>query len=97
MAAFNPNGAEPLGTRNRDEGYLYWLAWLGHNGDSVFSAGDGNGFFRRIYFTIGCDQISEIVRSTLPFEETLREIVTGLTPDNQNLLCPGLPTSPNSD
>jgi phospholipid/cholesterol/gamma-HCH transport system substrate-binding protein len=96
MAAYNPNGAEPLGATGRDEGYLYWLAWLGHNGDSVFSAGDANGFFRRIYFTIGCDQISEIVKAASPVEETLRQVVTGLTPQNQNLLCPGLPTSPNN-
>ena len=61
MAAHNPNGAEPAGTPGRDEGYLYWAAWLGHNGDSVFSAGDGNGFYRRIYFTAGCDQLLNIV------------------------------------
>ncbi len=96
MAAYNPNGAEPLGAKGRDEGYLYWLAWLGHNGDSVFSAGDGNGFFRRIYFTIGCDQLSEIVQAATPVEQSLREIVTGLTGQNQDLLCPGLPSDPNN-
>ena len=40
------------GPPDRDEGYLYWAAWLGHNGNRVFSAGDGNGFYRRIYLTI---------------------------------------------
>ena len=29
MAAYNPNGAESPGTPGRDEGYLYWLGWLG--------------------------------------------------------------------
>ena len=43
----------------RDEGYLYWVGWLGHNGDTVFSAGDGNGFYRRIYLTVGCDQLAD--------------------------------------
>ena len=33
MAAYNPRGAEPAGTADRDEGYLYWAAWLGHNGN----------------------------------------------------------------
>ena len=33
MAAYNPNGAEPPGTPNRDEGYLFWAAWLGHNSE----------------------------------------------------------------
>ena len=59
MAAYNPDGAEPAGTAGRDEGYLYWAAWLGHNGNTVFSAGDGNGFYRRIYFTAGCDQLRQ--------------------------------------
>lgn len=90
MAAFNPNGAEPSGTPDRDEGYLYWAAWLGHNGNSVFSAGDGNGFARRIYFTIGCDQLIEIVEASTSAEQTLREIVTGFTGATRDLLCPSL-------
>ena len=35
MAAFNPGGAQPPGAPGRDEGYLYWAAWLGHNNNSV--------------------------------------------------------------
>ena len=31
MAAYNPNGAEAPGTTGRDEGYLYWLGWLGQS------------------------------------------------------------------
>jgi phospholipid/cholesterol/gamma-HCH transport system substrate-binding protein len=61
MAAFNPHGAEPTGTPGRDEGYLYWAAWLGHNGNTVFQAADGNSEFRRIYFTAGCSQLKNIV------------------------------------
>jgi phospholipid/cholesterol/gamma-HCH transport system substrate-binding protein len=88
MAAFNPNGAEPAGTNGRDEGYLYWAAWLGHNGASVFSTGDGNGFFRRIYFTVGCDQLDEIVESSSAAVEAIKEIITGLTGATRTLLCP---------
>ena len=29
MAAYNPNGAEAPGVAGRDEGYLFWAAWLG--------------------------------------------------------------------
>jgi phospholipid/cholesterol/gamma-HCH transport system substrate-binding protein len=61
MAAFNPNGAEPPGTPNRAEGYLYWAAWLGHNGNSVFSAQDANGLYRRIYFTLSCANAANIL------------------------------------
>ena len=28
MAAYNPRGREAVGTAGRDEGYLYWAAWL---------------------------------------------------------------------
>jgi phospholipid/cholesterol/gamma-HCH transport system substrate-binding protein len=88
MAAFNPNGAEPLGADGRDEGYLYWAAWLGHNGDSVFSAGDGNGFYRRIYFTIGCDQVLNFVsQQSLP--QAIVELVTGFTGPVRDTACPG--------
>ena len=90
MTAYNPKGAEPSGVPDRDEGYLYWAGWLGHNGDSVFSAGDANGFVRRIYFTVGCDQLLEIVESSSAAEQTLKEIVTGLTGATRELLCPSL-------
>jgi phospholipid/cholesterol/gamma-HCH transport system substrate-binding protein len=88
MAAYNPNGAEPSGTPKRDEGYLYWAAWLSHVGDSVFSTGDGNGFFRRIYFTVGCDQLAEIIQSSSAAIQTIKEIVTGLTGATRTALCP---------
>jgi phospholipid/cholesterol/gamma-HCH transport system substrate-binding protein len=80
MAAYNPNGAEPTGTQGRDEGYLYWLAWLGHNGDSVFSSGDGNGWWRRIYLTMSCANVGALA-ATSP----LAPAVTGF----DQLLAPG--------
>jgi phospholipid/cholesterol/gamma-HCH transport system substrate-binding protein len=53
IGAFNPNGAEGLtgnnqADRNRQEGYLYWLAWLGQNTVSLFSTSDAQGPIRRI-------------------------------------------------
>jgi phospholipid/cholesterol/gamma-HCH transport system substrate-binding protein len=88
MAAHNPHGAEPEGTPGRDEGYLYWAAWLGHNGDTVFSAGDGNGLYRRIYFTAGCDQITNIIKGVNPgTTNPLAELVTGLTTPVLGQLC----------
>jgi phospholipid/cholesterol/gamma-HCH transport system substrate-binding protein len=76
MAAYNPNGAEapgggdlacnepqpPESANNcRDEGYLFWAAWLGHLGNTVFSTQDANGPFRRIYFTLSCGNIFNIL------------------------------------
>jgi phospholipid/cholesterol/gamma-HCH transport system substrate-binding protein len=95
MAAFNPDGAEgangpdPNPGEPRDEGYLYWAAWLGHNGNSVFQAADGNGHYRRIYITAGCDQIANLVFDVNPLVKQLRQVVTGYTTPILNALgCP---------
>ena len=85
LAAFNPGGAEAVGTAGRDEGYLYWLAWLGHNGDSVFSSGDGNGWWRRIYLTLGCENVGALAGVS-----PLAPAVTGF----DQLLAPGGPCQP---
>jgi hypothetical protein len=54
MGAYNPNGAEGLSNdlvkdRQREEGYLYWLAWAAQNTVSLFNTADANGPFRRGY------------------------------------------------
>jgi phospholipid/cholesterol/gamma-HCH transport system substrate-binding protein len=53
ILAFNPGGNEGLTgqagrDRARQEGYLYWLAWAGENGASVFSTADAQGVWRRL-------------------------------------------------
>jgi phospholipid/cholesterol/gamma-HCH transport system substrate-binding protein len=70
MAAYNPHGREgcpggqcspqPNG-RQRDEGYLYWAAWLAHNGNSVFANQDANGLYRRVYFTASCSTLLNMI------------------------------------
>jgi len=52
IGAYNPGGAEGLTgdlarDRDRQEGLLYWLAWVSQNGVSLFSTSDANGPFRR--------------------------------------------------
>src|SRR3954467_7720464 len=60
IAAYNPvrseainsgcenDGACSAAERNRNEGYLYWLAWIGQNTTSIFSTRDAQGIFRRV-------------------------------------------------
>jgi phospholipid/cholesterol/gamma-HCH transport system substrate-binding protein len=54
MGAYNPGGAEGLDgksiaqQRQRQEGFLYWLAWTAQNGTSLFSTADGQGPWRRV-------------------------------------------------
>ena len=66
IAAYNPNGREPLpdnfeAAQNRDEGLLFWLAWVAHNTNSVFSTGDASGPFRRISATGSCSTFQGLV------------------------------------
>ena len=86
MAAFNPRGKEPAGTAGRDEGYLYWAAWLSHNGVSPFAAQDGNGFYRRIYYTASCQNITNLLTGS-PAGPVITGLVTGLPA----LFTPGAP------
>jgi phospholipid/cholesterol/gamma-HCH transport system substrate-binding protein len=69
MTAFNPNGKEPLpsnqqAARARDEGYLFWVAWVAQNTVSIFSTADAQGPFRRAYFGTTCDLVREQVAHT---------------------------------
>ena len=91
MAAYNPDGAEPAGTPGRDEGYLYWVGWLGHNTSQLFSSGDGNGFYRRVYLDDGL-RAGQSRSSTNPHPavEALTQLVTGFTDpvrDSSRWLC----------
>jgi phospholipid/cholesterol/gamma-HCH transport system substrate-binding protein len=70
MAAYNPNGAEPPGTPGRDEGYLYWLGWLAHVGNSTFSSQDAHGVYRHIYLMVTCNTAKSIV-ATSPLASTI--------------------------
>jgi phospholipid/cholesterol/gamma-HCH transport system substrate-binding protein len=54
IGAHNPNGAEGLtgnlaADRARDEGYLYWLAWVVQMNVSLFSTSDAQGPLRRAF------------------------------------------------
>jgi phospholipid/cholesterol/gamma-HCH transport system substrate-binding protein len=60
MAAYNPKGREPVTAANRDEGYLYWLAWTAQTGNSVFSMADGDGLFRRTILETTCDGFRQL-------------------------------------
>jgi phospholipid/cholesterol/gamma-HCH transport system substrate-binding protein len=73
MAAYNPNGQESPGTPGRDEGYLYWLGWLAHVGNSTFSSQDAHGVYRHIYLVLTCGTAESLLASS-----ELAPIVTGL-------------------
>jgi phospholipid/cholesterol/gamma-HCH transport system substrate-binding protein len=79
MASYNPGGRERLSgdfaaDRQRDEGFLFWLAWTSQNGLSVFSTADASGPFRRIILSATCTTFLGQVQ-----EEPAREILFNLT------------------
>jgi phospholipid/cholesterol/gamma-HCH transport system substrate-binding protein len=85
MAAYNPNGAEATGASDRDEGYLYWLGWLGHVGNSTFQSQDAHGVYRRLYLTVTCESAGQILAGS-----PLAPVVTGLG----QLFAAGAPCGP---
>lgn len=87
MATYNPNGAEAPDTAGRDEGYLYWLAWLAHNSNSVFQAGDAHGFYRRIYLTGSCDSLLQMLLAS-PLEPVVNSVGQVFSDINPDGVCP---------
>ena len=74
LIGFNPNGREAAGTPNREEGYLFWIAWLQHNGTNAFSTSDAHGVFRPVTLGGTCGSINSIVQ-----EEPQLEFLQGLS------------------
>ncbi len=58
---FNLLGYNPTVSDSSQHGYLWWLAWLGHIGRTVFSVQDGNGDFRQGFLQLSCTSIAEIL------------------------------------
>ena len=62
MLAYNPGGTQKLTGNsiqdaNRDEGYSFWLGWVAHLTDSLFSTSDASGPFRRALTTVDCNTL----------------------------------------
>jgi phospholipid/cholesterol/gamma-HCH transport system substrate-binding protein len=66
LAAFNENGRQGPEVAGRDEGYLFWLAWLQHNGASLFSTSDANGPFRPVTLGGTCTVLRELTGDNPP-------------------------------
>jgi ABC-type transporter Mla subunit MlaD len=96
ILAFNPGGAQgltgdPAADRARQEGYLYWLAWVGQNGSSVFSTADAQGVWRRLS---ACDSdpaaLAQIITPgliTLP-PATQAQVLAALAASGFGGVCP---------
>jgi phospholipid/cholesterol/gamma-HCH transport system substrate-binding protein len=61
LLGHNPGGREGPEVATREEGYLYWLAWLAHNGGSVFSSADAHGTLRPVNLIVSCQTLLQNV------------------------------------
>jgi phospholipid/cholesterol/gamma-HCH transport system substrate-binding protein len=78
MLGYFPGGAQ--------HGYLWWLAWLGHNTRTLFSAQDANGAYRPLFIEFTCAQVKLLTGATSPF--ALVGSLLNLAPLKS--FCPGL-------
>ena len=70
--------------RQRDEGFLFWLAWVAQNTTSIMSTGDAQGNFRRFTISASCSTIRGLVQ-----DEPATELLLGVTELlNDPGLCP---------
>ena len=61
MLSFNQKGREGPDVKDRDEGYLFWTAWLTHVVINLHSAEDANGVLRPIFTTGSCNTLTSLV------------------------------------
>jgi phospholipid/cholesterol/gamma-HCH transport system substrate-binding protein len=66
MVGYNQNGREDPGRAARDEGYLFWIAWLDHIGTTLFSTSDAHGPFRPITVGATCSTAKQLIGDNDP-------------------------------
>jgi phospholipid/cholesterol/gamma-HCH transport system substrate-binding protein len=59
LLAHNPGGREAP-SADRQEGYLFWLAWLQHMGVQLFSMSDAHGVLRPLTLGAPCSTVRQI-------------------------------------
>ncbi len=71
MLGFNQNGAEAKDKADRQEGYLFWLAWLTHDTENLINVDDGNGVMRPVFLTGTCQTLTGLVNAEPALEFAL--------------------------
>jgi len=72
----------------RDEGMLFWLAWVSHNSNSLFQTGDAQGPFRRFVALATCSTYKQVILDNGAAGPLVEDLlgVKGLLADTD--LCP---------
>jgi len=61
LFSYNQNGREAPGAPGRDEGYLFWIAWLTHQTEHLFTTGDAHGSYRPVFLGGACSTLEDII------------------------------------
>jgi phospholipid/cholesterol/gamma-HCH transport system substrate-binding protein len=78
MAAFNPRGREGPDVPGREEGFLFWIAWVSHQSANLFATADAHGPFRPSLVSRSC-QFFRGLATTQPELEFLMNLTPLLT------------------
>jgi hypothetical protein len=79
MLGYNPAGREGPDKNARDEGYLFALAWLGHQSVNLFSTADAHGPQRSLTVGGTCATLANTAKTAAPLEYVLG--LTGVLTD----------------
>ncbi len=86
MLGHNPGGAEAADKPGRDEGFLFSLAWLGHQSVNLFTTQDAHGPLRSLTLSGTCQTLLGAVQAAPQFEQLLG--LSGVLTDSR--LCGGM-------
>ena len=75
LLAFNKDGREGPEKAGRDEGYLFWLAWVTHQGSNLINIDDANGPMRPVFLSGTCATLISLVEG-----EPELEFALGISP-----------------
>jgi phospholipid/cholesterol/gamma-HCH transport system substrate-binding protein len=93
IGAYNPGGRQSISKAcsedgactpaeiNRDEGYLYWLAWVAENSNSLFSTSDAEGPLRRALFMANCSSLHALADNLEGAADPLLGPITSILSD----------------
>jgi hypothetical protein len=83
LLAHNPRGREGPGVAGRDEGFMFFLAWVAHQSASLWSNVDAHGPLRSLTFGGTCQSLREMA-STAP---QLAELIALAGPLTDPTIC----------
>jgi len=78
LLGYNPGGKEGPDKAARQEGYLFWLAWLNHSATQLFSSSDAHGTLRPVTIAAPCATLEQVLQAQpeLEFTSVLTPLLT---------------------